>query len=145
MPYPVNEMSLTVPGTLDSLEAVAELVMKAGREAGLERKIIYRLRLAVDEIATNIVVHAYEENGLSGNIDIRAKIDSTCLTITLEDTGPAYTPRLDQTPTSIDLPAEERPIGGLGVYLAARNVDKFTYERDSGRNRHILMVKRATQ
>ena len=145
MPHPVNETCLTLPGTLDSLDAIAKLVMTAGGEAGLAKKIIYRLRLAVDEVATNIVVHAYEENGLSGNIDAQAKIDKTRLTFILEDTGPAYTPQLDHAPTSIDLPIEEKPIGGLGVYLAARNVDKFTYERVGERNRHTFVVKRTSK
>ena len=136
--------SLTVPGVLDSLSDIAEYVMSAAAIASLDKKIAYRLRLAIDEIATNIITHAYEENGLTGNIEVFAKIDETGLTIELVDTGPAYDPQLDQTPASIDLPLEERPIGGLGVYLAARNVDKFTYERIGKQNRHTFVVKRST-
>jgi serine/threonine-protein kinase RsbW len=116
---------LIVPGVLDSLSDIAAYVMSAAATAGLDKKIAYRLRLAIDEIATNIITHGYEENGLSGNIEVQAKINGSSLTIELVDTGPVYNPQLDQTPDSLDLSLEERPIGGLGVYLAARNVDKL--------------------
>jgi serine/threonine-protein kinase RsbW len=135
---------LIVPGVLDSLSDIAAYVMSAAATAGLDKKIAYRLRLAIDEIATNIITHGYEENGLSGNIEVQAKINGSSLTIELVDTGPVYNPQLDQTPDSLDLSLEERPIGGLGVYLAARNVDKFTYERIGEQNRHTFVVKRPT-
>ncbi len=139
---PVHEQSLTIPGNLDSLDEVAGYVMKAATEAGLERKVIYRLRLAVDEIATNIVMHGYEEAGLSGDIQIHSRIDADTLTIYLEDSGAAYDPHLDTIPEDIDKPIEERRIGGLGVYLAVQNVDKFLYERVGERNRHTFVVNR---
>jgi phosphoserine phosphatase RsbU/P len=139
---PVHEQSLTIPGNLDSLDEVAGYVMKAATEAGLERKVIYRLRLAVDEIATNIVMHGYEEAGLSGDIEIHSRIDADALTIYLEDSGVGYDPHLDKIPEDIDKPIEERRIGGLGVYLAVQNVDKFLYERVGERNRHTFVVNR---
>jgi serine/threonine-protein kinase RsbW len=135
---------LIVPGVLDSLSDIAAYVMSAAATAGLDKKIAYRLRLAIDEIATNIITHGYEENGLSGNIEVQAKINGSSLTIELVDTGPVYNPQLDQTPDSLDLSLEERPIGGLGVYLAARNVDKLTYERIGEQNHHTFVVKRPT-
>jgi serine/threonine-protein kinase RsbW len=62
--------SLTVPGTLDSLKAIANYVMAAAEKAGLEKKEAYKLRLAIDEIASNIIIHGYEEADRSGNIDL---------------------------------------------------------------------------
>jgi serine/threonine-protein kinase RsbW len=137
---PVHEASLTVLGSLDSLGSIAEYVMQVAAEAGLSRRMIYHLRLAVDEIATNIVTHGYQANGLSGQIEVRARVDETAVTIVLEDTSPAYDPTFDQEPLSMDLPVQERPIGGLGMYLAAQNVDKLTYERIGNRNRHTFVV-----
>jgi serine/threonine-protein kinase RsbW len=133
---------LTVPGTLASLALVREYVRAAAAAAGLDRKRSYRLELAVDEIATNIVNHGYREAGLSGDVEVRARNTARVLTITLSDTGVPFDPRRLTRPEQIDLPLAERPIGGLGVFLAMENVDEYRYEYVDGRNRNIFVVKR---
>jgi anti-sigma regulatory factor (Ser/Thr protein kinase) len=135
--------SLTVPGTLDSLATIGQYVLAAATAAGLDKKVAYRLRLAVDEIATNIITHGYEEANREGVLDLQAIIDETALTIFLEDTGATYTPGQTSERSDLRLPLEERPIGGLGVYLAVQNVDKFLYEQIGNRNRHTFVVYRA--
>jgi serine/threonine-protein kinase RsbW len=131
--------SSAVPATLDSLGAVAEFVMAAAAAAGLDKRVSYRLRLAVDEIATNIIVHGYVEAGLQGALELCADIDDRTLTLSIEDTGVAFDPRQAAVPET-DLPLEQRPIGGLGVYLAMRSVDEFLYERVGDRNRTIFKL-----
>ena len=113
--------------------------MAAAASAGLDKRASYRLRLAVDEIATNIIVHGYAEAGLQGALELRADIDDRTLIIAIEDTGVAYDPRQAPVPDT-DLPLEQRPIGGLGVYLAIRSVDEFLYERVGDRNRTIFKM-----
>lgn len=133
----------TVPATLDSLGAVAEFVMAAAVSAGLDKRASYRLRLAVDEIATNIIVHGYAEAGLQGTLDLFADIDDRTLTFLIEDSGAAFDPHQAAVPET-DLPLEQRPIGGLGVYLAIRSVDEFLYERIGDRNRTIFKMHRSS-
>ncbi len=133
---------LTVPGNLDSLEAIAQYVMAAAAAAGLDKKASYKLRLAVDEIATNIIVYGYEEAGREGVVDLWADIGPQVLTISIEDTGISYDPTQKTAPEDLDKPLEERSIGGLGLYLAIKSVDKFCYERVGERNRNILTVNR---
>ncbi len=129
-----------VPATLDSLGAIAEYVMAAAASAGLDKRASYRLRLAVDEIATNIIIHGHVNAGLQGALELHADIDDGTLTIALEDSGVAYDPRQAPLP-DINLPLEQRPIGGLGVYLASRSVDEFLYERVGDRNRTIFRMR----
>ncbi len=138
---------LTLPGTLDSLGKIGQYIMSAAKEAGLEKKASYKLRLAVDEIATNIITHGYDEAGLSGDICVEAKVDEENLTIYLEDNAIPYDPTKGETVTEETLkqPLEERPIGGLGVFLAEEGVDEFKYERVGDRNRNILVVHRASE
>jgi anti-sigma regulatory factor (Ser/Thr protein kinase) len=131
--------SSAVPATLDSLDAIAEFVMAAAAAAGLNQRASYRLRLAVDEIATNIIVHGYVEAGLQGALELQAEIDDSTLTLSIEDAGAAFDPRQASAPET-DLPLEQRPIGGLGVYLAMRSVDEFLYERIGDRNRTIFKM-----
>jgi anti-sigma regulatory factor (Ser/Thr protein kinase) len=129
----------TIPATLDSLGAIAEYVMAAAASAGLDKRSSYRLRLAVDEIATNIIVHGYANAGLQGVLELRADINDRALTITIEDTGVAYDPRQAPAP-DVNLPLEQRPIGGLGGYIATRSVDDFLYSHVGNRNRTIFKM-----
>jgi serine/threonine-protein kinase RsbW len=130
---------VTVPATLDSLGAIAEYVMAAAASAGLDKRASYRLRLAVDEIATNIIVHGYTNAGLQGALALRADIGDRTLTIAIEDSGVTYDPRQAPVP-DLNLPLEQRTIGGLGVYLAIRSVDEFLYEHIGDRNRTIFKM-----
>jgi serine/threonine-protein kinase RsbW len=134
--------SLVVPGVLDSLGTIGKYVLEAATSAGLDRKASYRLRLAVDEIATNAITHGYEEAGLRGSLTVQAEMDEASLTLTLEDTAGAFDPRTLSRPRSLDLPLDERPIGGLGVYLTLQGVDGFRYERIGNRNRNIFTMRR---
>ena len=136
---------LTVPGTLDSLAEVRKYVTAAANAAGLDKKASYRLNLAVDEIATNVITHGYIEASLEGALDLRADLDERALVITMEDTGAAYDPGLHYDHDDLNQPADQRPIGGLGVFLAIQSVDRFLYERASGgRGRHIFMMNRTS-
>ena len=124
------------------MSAIGQYVNAAAVAAGLDKKVAYRLRLAVDEIATNIVIHGYEESGLSGDVLVLSTITDNYLIITLEDTSRPFDPRSMGRPDHIDKPVHERPIGGLGVYLTIQNVDKFDYEYVNGHNRNIFIVNR---
>ncbi|GGR03841.1 SpoIIE family protein phosphatase [Deinococcus ruber] len=136
---------LTVPGNLDALDDIATYVLNAATQAGLDRKSAYRLRLAVDEIATNIVTHGYEETGQEGPIWVQANLLPQMLTIVLEDEAPEYDPLNTPTPDDLDAPIEDRQIGGLGVYLTLRGVDEFHYERAGARNRNVFTMRRGTR
>ena len=134
--------SLIVAGILDSLSEIGKFVNAAAASAGLDKKAAYRLRLAVDEVATNIILHGYTEGGVSGNVQVFSEISRDTLTITLEDTAAPFDPRGLVFPDQIDKPIEERPIGGLGVFLSKNNVDKFDYEYVTKKNRNIFIVNR---
>ncbi|KAM3091988.1 ATP-binding protein [Phormidesmis sp. 146-35] len=137
--------SLTVPGVLDSLDDIAKFVVAATQAAGLDKKAAYRFRLAVDEIATNIIIHGYEETGHQGDIHFQVNLTPEMLTLAIEDTATSYNPNQQDLPDAEDLnePLESRKIGGLGVYLAIQGVDKFMYERTGDRNRNIFVVNRS--
>lgn len=136
--------TLTVPGTLDSLTAIREYVREAAREAGLDSGRAYRLQLAVDEIATNSIIHGYLEAERSGDVRVSAEVDADALTVMLEDSALPFDPRLTDRPEQIDVPLAERPIGGLGVFLAMESVDDFRHEFVAGGNRNVFVMKRST-
>jgi serine/threonine-protein kinase RsbW len=130
---------------MEALASIRGYVRHAAEQAGIERKRAYKLQLAVDEIATNIVVHGYVENGQQGNVRVLASLDDEHLTIVLEDTSVPFNPLNHPAPSHLDLPLEARPYGGLGVYLAVQNVDHFHYEYRDGANRNIFVVHRGDE
>ena len=132
--------SITLSGTLASLEPIRAYVEAAGMQAGLDKKRLYRLTLAVDEIATNSIVHGYEEAGLSGNVTIGADLQPAALVVYIEDEAAPYNPLDNAMPTNLDAALQERDIGGLGVFLAVKNVDEFQYEYSKGQNRNVLVM-----
>ncbi|HUR36103.1 MAG TPA: ATP-binding protein [Vicinamibacterales bacterium] len=137
--------SLRVDARLEALAEIGTFVLQAAGKAGLDHRTAYRLRLAVDEVATNIVVHGRPgEHGGEPTIDVEAVIDPEHLTIAIEDHGPAFDPLTRERPDASELarPLTERPFGGLGVFLAIRCVDQFRYERIGQANRNILVVER---
>jgi anti-sigma regulatory factor (Ser/Thr protein kinase) len=133
--------SLTVAANLENLEDINQYVIEVAKTANLGAKDTYRLRLAVDEIATNIITHGYGENGLCGDIELKAQVDDYTLTIIVEDQAIPYDPRLAPEP-DVNLPLEQRAIGGLGVYLTIRSVDEFRYEYVEKCNRNVFVIYR---
>src|SRR5262245_40736543 len=117
--------SLTVPATPDSLEEVAAFVQAAAEAAGLGQQARYRLRLAADELVTNIITHGYQGTDAPGTIELRSEMDDKHLRVILEDRGIPFDPRQLPAPDDLHRPPQQRKIGGLGVYLVFQNVDRF--------------------
>ncbi|MDM8521482.1 ATP-binding protein [Anaerolineales bacterium HSG6] len=134
--------ALTKPAILDSLREINQYVITAAQEAHLNKKVAYKLRLAVDEIATNIVQHGQIADR-HATIKLMMEIDDEQLTIILEDTGRAYIPHHTDTRPNIHQPLEERDIGGLGLFIAHSSVDELHYERIENYNRHTFVVNRS--
>lgn len=137
---------LILPGQPESLSAIGRYIIEAAAAAGLDRSAAYKLRLAVDELATNVVIHGYQEAALEGDVSVAADMDEHVLTIAIEDTARPFDPTAQTLPgeEELDLPLDERPIGGLGVLLAREGVDDLRYEYANGRNRTIITVNRPT-
>jgi phosphoserine phosphatase RsbU/P len=134
--------ALTVPGNLDALEPIRDYVKDLAQRAGLESSAVYKLCLAVDEIATNVVIHGYEEAGLSGDLSVRGDTDSGKLVIQLRDTGKSYDSTKHAVPDAdvLSRPLNERALGGLGIALALDGVDDLEYEATGNGNVHRFTV-----
>jgi anti-sigma regulatory factor (Ser/Thr protein kinase) len=137
--------TLRLPGVVASLAEIGDYVAEAAAEAGLDEQAAYGLRLAVDEIATNAVVHGYQEAGQSGDLVLWTDKTAERLTILLEDTSPPYDPRQTPPPDSLDQDPDERPLGGMGIYLARQGVDAYRYDYVGGANRHTFMMNRTQE
>jgi serine/threonine-protein kinase RsbW len=140
---------LTVTGNADqlgaSLQALRDFVVEASNRAGLEKQAMSRLRLAVDEVATNIILYGYRDANRKGDVIIESALSDESLRVSLIDSAIEFNPMDDHTlPTADELndPLEDRDIGGLGIYLVIRNVDEFRYDYIDGKNYNHFIMKR---
>lgn len=135
---------LTVSATLDSLKTITEFVVNSAKSANLDKKKIYKLRLAIDELATNIISYGYTESNVTGEIIFESEISESSIVFKIIDCGIAFDPttKVESETETINIPLEERQIGGLGIFLAFDGVDEFSYERIDDRNINTLTIYR---
>ena len=136
--------TLTLSATLSSVRAIGRYVLTAAEEAGLEDQAAYRLRQAVDEIATNAVIHGYQAAGIEGELTVSAHHNETRLTIILIDSCAEFDPLDVPPPADLEWQPVDRPAGGLGIYLALQGVDEFRHERlnDQNQRTFVQYIKR---
>lgn len=101
-------------------------------------KSLFQLDLAIEEIFVNIVNHAYDD---VDEVIIRyfTSDDPQNITISFIDNGVPFNPLEEEAPDT-SLSAEEREIGGLGIFLFLKNVDDISYEYEN--NQNILTIKK---
>lgn len=122
---------LTIKNEVDELTKLPEFIETVCEEAGVDMALIASLNLAIEEAATNVVLYAYE--GGEGPIDIEAVYEPSLLKFIITDKGVAFDPTQKED-ADITLSAEERPIGGLGIFLVRQIMDTVHYERVDGKN-----------
>jgi anti-sigma regulatory factor (Ser/Thr protein kinase) len=139
---PLIMEQITLPGVIESLGHVSIFLNEASLAAGLDQRSANRLHVAVDELVTNIVIHGYEEHGLSGEVTLAREISADRLVIHVEDSAPPFDPQqLDQR-TNLDKSVEDRKVGGVGIYLMLKVLHAYFYEYRDGKNRSTLVMKR---
>jgi|SRR5579859_1027943 len=131
--------SLQIPAELGQLAAARKFVEDTGAQLGLPEALTHPLVLAVDESLSNIIQHGYQ--GQPGTIDIEIERAPDSLVVRLRDQAPPFDPTRLPDPNT-HLPLNQRPVGGMGVYLARRSVDGVVYERTAGGYNQLTLVKK---
>ncbi len=122
------------------LDEIREFVAGVARQGGFNDKEIYSLQLAADEAASNIIEHAYE--GINdGLIRITCDMQGNEIVITMHDDGKSFNPSNVKQP-NLKANLSERQIGGLGLYLMRKLMDKVQYESTPGEGNLLTMRKR---
>lgn len=133
--------SYTLKATTDSLANASKLVVSDLEALGTDHKTIYKVRLSLDEILTNIVSYAYLEVEV-GDIDIDYDINEKerYIDITISDEGKSFNPLEEIKDPNLSSNIKEREIGGLGLFIVKNSMDEVKYLRKE--NKNILMMKK---
>lgn len=130
---------LRVSAEVEQLEKVQEFVESELEGSGFSMKQIMQVEIAVEEIFCNIANYAYHPT--EGEALIRCSLEEDdSLRIEFIDSGMPYNP-LEREDPDITLNAEEREIGGLGIFLTKKLMDTVEYHHESGKN--VLVVKKS--
>ena len=131
---------LTVEARTENLEEVLAFVDRQLEALECPMRTMMQIDVSVEELFVNISQYAYAPS--VGNATIQLEVQETprAVLITFIDSGVPYDPLAKEDP-DITLSAEEREIGGLGIYMVKKSMDDMVYEYKDGQN--ILCIKKS--
>ncbi len=121
-----------IENKIEELTILSEKIDKMAEEWELSHALAININLVVEEAVTNIIFYAFNDNG-KHQISISVSLKESLLQIKITDSGIPFNPLLQQQP-DINLPVEERPVGGLGIFLISQIMDEMKYTRQKKQN-----------
>ena len=130
---------LTITATVENIGIVTDFVNEQLEALDCPMKAQMQIDIAIDELFGNIAHYAYHPE--VGNATVRVEVteEPLAVIVTFIDKGMPYDP-LRAVEPDITLSAEERNLGGLGIYMVKKSMDEITYEYKDGKN--ILSIKK---
>lgn len=128
---------IIVAASLDQIDGIQEFVSSEMESVNCPMKQQLQVNIVLDELLSNVVRYAYPDGG--GSIEVSCEASESQIAITLIDSGIPYNP-LEKEDPDVTLSAEERSIGGLGIFMVKKTMDEIVYSYDNGKN--ILTVKK---
>ncbi len=129
---------LVLPNDIETIPQLNEFIDSVAEEVGLEMSLTMSLNLALEEAVVNVMEYAYPE-GQKGDVEIEVTADQEWMTFVIMDTGIAFDPTMKED-ADTTLSAEERPIGGLGIFLVRQLMDVIDYKRQD--NKNVLTLRK---
>ena len=135
-----NFKEFSVPAEEGKLSQVIEFIEQQLEKAGCSAKTKMQISVAAEEIFVNIAHYAYAPGTGIATVRMAVAGSPAAATITFIDRGAPFDP-LGKADPDVTLPAEERQIGGLGIYMTKKTMDEVRYEYKDGQNRLTLVKK----
>lgn len=135
----MEEKHISIKNDVQELSRIVTFIQELEEEWGLPMAQATTINLVLEEAISNIVFYAFEDEE-EHEIDVQFRKNKDTLEIEIVDDGVPYNPTKKVDPDT-QLSAEERQIGGLGIYLIKQFMDEVKYERNGGHN-HLTMIKK---
>ena len=130
---------MTVDAAIENIPAVTAFVEEQLEQYDCPMKAQMQIDIAIDELFSNIAQYAYTPKTGKATVRVEVTEDPMAVVITFIDNGVPYDPLAKDDP-NVSLPADERQIGGLGIFMVKKSMDEITYEYKNGQN--ILTIKK---
>ena len=128
----MTERHLLLQNDVRQIPQLADFVETIAQESNLDQALAMTLNLALKEAVTNVIMYAYPK-GSQGLVDLEAIVRKDSLVFILSDSGKPFDPTAAPK-ADISQDVEERPIGGLGIYMVMNIMDSVAYRRENDRN-----------
>ena len=132
-------MEIELDAKVENLTLATEFIEAFLEKVDHSMKAMMQINIAIDEIFTNIASYAYSFGIGKVKLKVKMSDDPYAVVITFIDNGIPYDPLAKEDP-DVTLSAEDRQIGGLGIFMAKKLMDEITYEHRDGKN--ILVMKK---
>ncbi len=133
------ERSLCVVSDAAQLQSLTEFLQQFWNDAQLPPAGAFPFELALEEVFMNVVMHGTHPGQPVPRVTLRLSWDDGQAALVIEDDGPAFDPLSLPSP-DLNAPIEERPVGGLGVFLVRELMDEVTYQH-TGTLNQLRMTK----
>ena len=130
---------LTIAATVENIDAVTEFVDAQLEALDCPMKAQMQINIAIDELFGNIAHYAYNPDVGEATVRVEVTEEPLSVIITFIDGGVPYDPLAAADPDTT-LSAEERAIGGLGIFMVKKSMDEITYRYEGGKN--ILSIRK---
>lgn len=130
---------ITLEATVENLDRVTDFVNEQLEKIGCSFKAIAQIDVAIDELFSNIAFYAYRPDVGPATVQIDIEEDPVSVVITFMDHGVPFNPLKKPDPDTT-LSAEDRQIGGLGIFMVKKTMDAVKYEYRDGKN--ILTIQK---
>lgn len=130
-----------VDSNVENIPSVKKFVLSELEKLGCTERLMMQMKMAVDELFANISFYAYDSGTGPVTVQFDFEETSSAAVLTFIDEGKPYNP-LEADEPDVELEADLRPIGGLGIFLVRNLMDDMLYEYKDGRN--ILTLKKYT-
>lgn len=137
-----NAAELTVEATRDNLPAVLAFIDERLESLDCPMKTQMQIDIAVEELFVNIASYAYAPETGTATVRFAANEDPKTVSVTFIDGGVPYDPLAKDDP-DVTLSADERPIGGLGIFMVKRTMDDVRYEYTDQKN--VLTIEKSLE
>lgn len=127
-----TSISTILNNQLSEIPRLHDLLIEFGRTQSISESALSSLNLALEEIFTNIISHGFQDTQ-EHNILLRVMLEEGELVAEVEDDGTPFNP-LDVPDPDVTRPIEDRSIGGLGIHLTKKMVDRIDYFLRDGKN-----------
>lgn len=124
---------LTIEAAVENLPRVMEFLEQHLEEADCPLKAQMQLTVAAEEIFVNIAHYAYAPGTGEATVRLEITDEPAAVHVIFLDRGVPFDPLAKPDP-DVSLSAEERGIGGLGIYMVKKSMDEVRYEYRDGQN-----------
>ncbi|MCK9210667.1 MAG: ATP-binding protein [Ignavibacteriaceae bacterium] len=133
-----SRLSITIRNDISEVSRLADIIELFGRTNKVAASSTFEINLVMDEVLANIIMHGFPDID-EHIIEIKISLNGETFSAEIVDDGIAFNP-LKSTKDDRGASLEEKGIGGLGIHIIKKYMDKVAYKRVS--NKNVLMIKK---